>query len=361
MNSIILRQFYRQKGYPAAQEDAAVRAVENLSHYLAASGKALESAGIGDIRTYIARLTDRHENSEDTLRALARYFYLTDKAEIYIYFTSLFGSRGVLEHIHRQLAEQEGEGTGREVFCGLETPPLGTPPEELPSLLTCRLMHRLAACLPPERYRKALAGNNHEIPAESYLDEKRRYEEAASLNDYLKDLHVRKVAELQRHCDERKIWFEQEITQEVVDFAAANQEILSAVRKGNRLYVTKIPYDTVKYLRAKCPAEKKYYLCHCPFVRSVFLNSEEESGKEAALPAAPAEAPASAEVRASAEVPVSAISSVPADWCYCSAGFEKHPFEVIFGMALDVELLESPLMGHDRCRFAVILPPERIK
>ncbi len=93
--------------------------------------------------------------------------------------------------------------------------------------------------------------------------EKEFYENSESLDEYLKERHKRKVEELKRYCDSNRVWFEQIITQDVVDFVSSNQEILSAVRECNKLYVTKIPYDAVNYLKEDNKDKKIYYACHC--------------------------------------------------------------------------------------------------
>ena len=151
--------------------------------------------------------------------------------------------------------------------------------------------------------------------------EKEYYKKAESLDIYLKERHERKVKELQEYCDENKVWYEQVITQEVVDFVKNNQEILSAVKKENTLYVTKIPYEPDKYLKESDLILKRYYACHCSFARESILSQEEVDFK----------------------------------WCYCSAGYAKFPFEVILEKELDVQVLESPLKGDKICRFAISL------
>jgi len=40
-------------------------------------------------------------------------------------------------------------------------------------------------------------------------------------------------------------------------------------------------------------------------------------------------------------------------WCYCSGGFAKFPFEVIFDRELTVKVISSPLKGDNICRFAI--------
>ena len=49
-----------------------------------------------------------------------------------------------------------------------------------------------------------------------------------------------------------------------------------------------------------------------------------------------------------------------ADFCSCSGGFHKKPFEAIFGQRLKVDVLESVLKGDERCRFAIHLPVEAL-
>ena len=140
---------------------------------------------------------------------------------------------------------------------------------------------------------------------------------------YLKERHQRRVLELQKYCDEGKVWFEQIITQEVVEHVRTNQEVLSAVRKDDTLYVTKIPYETQQYLTETDPIKKRYYYCHCTLAREAILNDSQ---------------------------------NIDPNWCYCSAGFAKFPFEVILGKEeMEVTVLESVLSGSDKCRFAIKL------
>ena len=115
---------------------------------------------------------------------------------------------------------------------------------------------------------------------------------------------------------------EQIITQRVVDLVAKNPEILSAVRRGDTLYVTKIPYDPDAYLATNDSRYRRYYACHCPFVREAILRGE---------------------------------TDISANWCYCSGGFVKYPYEVILGKELKVDLLQSVLKGDSVCRFAIHL------
>ena len=83
--------------------------------------------------------------------------------------------------------------------------------------------------------------------------------------------------------------------------------------------MTKIPYDIVSYLKETDKTKKRYYACHCPFVRESILTTDK----------------------------------VSKNWCYCSGGFAKFPFEQVLGRELKVTLMKSVLAGDDVCRFAI--------
>jgi hypothetical protein len=140
--------------------------------------------------------------------------------------------------------------------------------------------------------------------------------------------HARQVAVLERHAADGELWFEQRITRQVVDFVRGSPEILGAVREGDFLMTTKIPYDPDRYLSSKDPLERRRLACHCPLAAS----SIKAEG-----------------------------AGVPASWCACSAGYEKALFDAVFGEETEVRVLESVLGGAERCRFAVRIPDSRLK
>lgn len=319
MNEAVLTGHYQKRGFSKEITMQAVQFVQALETHLQAAGSSLETASVNEIRAYIRLLMKQEGFSLEHLLALARYFYLTGRNEIYIYFTSLLGGEGVVESISERLAESVGAAEAERVLEGLEHPPLGSEPADFPAY-TKSLMERLESNLPVETVQCVLAGNNHGIPAAAFEEEKALFAASASMDEFLQAHHKKQVEELQRHCDTNTVWYEQSITQEVVDFVAANQEIQSAVREGDVLYTTKIPYDPAQYLAETDPVKKRYYACHCPFVR------------EAILAGSPA---------------------VSENWCYCSGGFVKYPYEVILGRPLRVNMLQSVLRGDPVCRFAI--------
>ena len=307
--------------------ESAVTAILEFEEHLRMNGKTFESAAVGDVKEYVSVLISQGKNSMDRLLALARYSHVTKKSDFYIYFASILGARNVLPTLSDRVAAMVGEETRRKVFDGVELPPLGSPPEKYPVITRC-VMERLEGELSPAMCRKVLAGNMHKIPPESLREHRDRFLEAKSIDEFLRDLHRTAVAELEELMAEGRLFYEQKITPQVVEFVRGNQEVLSGVRSGDKIYVTKFPYAPGDYLNETDPRMKRYYACHCPLVRASVLEGKPE---------------------------------ISPTWCYCSGGFEKLLFDVIFDEQVEVEVLENALGGDLRCRFAIKIPEGKFK
>ena len=252
---------------------------------------------------------------------LMRYYKLINRNDLFIHLTRYTGMLDVVGNILIRLKRLVNENLYREILINYEMPYLGVPPKKLPFYIE-DLMNRLNNNLSEDEVKKVLTGNNHGLSENSQMSEKIAYENALSLKDYLKDRHNRKVQELETCFRENRVWFEQVITEDVIEYVKGNQEILSAVLKDDTLLITKIPYDTSNYLNAENDTLKKYYGCHCPFAREAIIDKS---------------------------------NNIDEKFCYCSAGFAKFPFEVILGQKLPIKVIESILGGSDVCRFEIDL------
>lgn len=301
------------------EEQHIEKAIKTILQFEDFVGKTIEETSIEDIVMYVDNLIDISKNSYENVIHIARYYYYIDFKEHYIHMTKYFNSLGVLENIIDRISIYEDNKTSEEIISKLELPPMLTDSKKLPSF-TKKFMDILQTS--SKHCNKILAGNNHQIPESASTKEKEYYQQSSSFKKYLEERHARKVQELQEHYDQNKIWFEQIITPDVIDFVRDNPEILSGVIEEDTLYITKIPYDVKAYLEADTKLLKRYHTCHCSFVKENIKNPKEDIAKE---------------------------------WCYCSGGFAKQPFEVILGQDLEVTLLETPLDGNYLCRFAIDL------
>jgi hypothetical protein len=321
------RKCLKERRLNGKEIDFSIEAVDEFLEYLEKKKVSLKAAGLDELKEYLALLIDGERNSMDRLLAIARYCYFVKKDDYYIYFTSILNGRDVLPLIGKKLSDVAGEETRSRVFEGFELPPLGSPPDDYPRL-TKMIVDRLETELSAARCREILTGNYHEIPPEAFKDKKERFDKAKTIDEFLKKEHRRLVAELTDCMKKRRIWYEQQITPRVVEFVKQNPEIQNGVRRGNKIYVTKIPYAPSKYIEETDPTLKRYYACHCPLARTAIRDGKPK---------------------------------IPSVFCYCSGGFEKIAFDTVFGQPTRVELLESALKGDARCRFAVTIPKVRMK
>jgi hypothetical protein len=322
MKETAFRKYLKGRKLSATRIESSVADVREFEKYLRKRKTTLKSAGVGALRDYISLLIEEDRNSRDRLIAIARYCYVARKNDLYIYFAGLLGASDVLPGIGKRLAAIAGKAAQRRVFHDLEMPPLGSPQGSYPEL-TKMVLDRMGAELPVRTCREILTWNYHNVPVEAFKDSKERFEKAASIDEYLKGEHERLVKELEDCMREGRLWFEQEITPEVVEFVRGNQEICTGLRRGDKVFLTKIPYAPRQFLEEKDPTMRKYYACHCQLVRTALRDGKPR---------------------------------IPATFCYCSAGFEKLHFDVIFDQPVEVELLETPLKGDARCRFAIRIP-----
>ncbi len=324
MNREIFIKRYKNFNIDLPKIEEYMKTITNFEEYVK---KDIKETTIEDIKTYFDHLIKTNQNNYNNVVHFARYYNYIDKKTEYIHMTKYFNSLGVLENILDRITLYESKEKQDQIMKEFKLPAFGTSSEELPKY-TKDFMDKLNKYLPRVSCNKILAGNNHKIPKESFNKEKEYYEQADSLEQYLQQRHSRKVEELQDHLDKNIIWFEQIITPEAIEFVKNNQEVLSGVIENNKLYITKIPYDLKNYLETSDDKLKRYYACHCSFVRENILQETED---------------------------------IPKEWCYCSAGFAKFPFETILEQELDIKLLKTPIDGDHVCRFEIDLDNVKYK
>jgi hypothetical protein len=307
--------------------ELALASVKDFEGYLTKNNVALEETDLSLLKGYISLLIREGRNSEDRLVAVARYCRFAKRNDFFIYIAGLVNAREVLPGVATRLGQVAGEEVRLRVFEGVELPPLGAPQEAYPNL-TKKIVQRMERELSQKKCREVLTWNYHEIPTEAFLGHKERFERARDLDQYLRDEHRRFVEEIARSMNEGVAWYEQEITPEVVEFVEANQEISIGKRVGDRIYVTKIPFAPKQFLEERDPRLKRYYACHCPLARTAIRDGQPE---------------------------------IPSTFCYCSAGYTKLAYDVIFGEPVEIEMLESVLKGDSRCRFAIKVPAGKMK
>jgi hypothetical protein len=317
------RKFLEQRGMEPERINKYVESVNRAIQYFRENGIELVDGSVKDFQEYVSYLMKEGLNSYDELMAVGRYVYLLDLKEPWIYYAAILGGTSVYPSIQDRLSKITGSEVCDAIFSQVDIPPLGSDPVKYPKA-TFQLMEQLKKELPPEVYRRVLAGNHHRIPVEAFFKHREWLQELnGDIDAWLKKMHDLSIAELEEHYKENKVWYEQVITQDIIDYVKNNQEILSGIRVGEWIYNTKFPYSPQKYLDETDPRMKRYYMCHCPLARAAVLEDDPK---------------------------------IPMDWCYCSAGYGKLRYDVAFGEETEVEVLESVFNGSDKCRFRIKIP-----
>ncbi len=275
-----------------------------------------------DVEVFAIQLIRERANSEEHFIALARYGEFLGNPVVYREAIALVDGSEALDNLHARLGALVGEQKRDDILAGIDLPPLGLPSSQKPRVLQA-FMERLETQLDAETYHKLFSSSLRTLEDEHYLEDKDKYQACASLDEFLVKRGQEFVAHLEQLRSEGRMFFAQEVTDDVIAFVRGNPLISQGVREGNVLYEIKIPYMTKEYLAASDERLKRYYCCHCPWVRESIKNED---------------------VRVSPR------------FCQCSAGFVKKPWEVIFGQPLQAEVIESVLMGDLWCKIAVHLP-----
>ncbi len=282
----------------------------------------LEAASLNEVTKFVAILIEEEANTYDNLAILARYGYSMNNMNLYLAVLELFDGAEVAGVLHQKLSDAVGEAKRDEIFEGIVLPPLGTPSSEKPKF-TKAIMDRMETMVDPDTCQKVLSDVAHGLPRDYWKDEREKYLEAGSIDTYIAAKRKSAIENLEKHRDDGSLFYNQEITDEVVEWVKSRPDVLSGERRGDAIYHTKIPFLVKKYLEETDEKMKRYYACHCAWARETILNGDIE---------------------------------ISPTFCYCSAGFTKTPWEIALDQPLKVEMVKSALKGDDECAFKIHLP-----
>jgi hypothetical protein len=283
-------------------------------------------ANLPDLQAVVKYFFEKKKNTWENYLALLRYSRFAGNQGLEVALLELLDGNDVLGNISNKVKKTVGEKTHSEIFSGIELHPLGTSPTEKPKT-TKKLMERLEAFLGEEGCREVLLSGPHAGPKKEYLPEKKAFIESEGIDDFLLKRHKDYIRELESHMKDHTLYFTQEIDEEVLEYVRSTPTCQNGVREGNIIYVTKIPYMAKQYLNEKDERMKKYYYCHCPWVREAIKTG----------------------------------MNISPNFCYCSAGYEKKPWDVIFGQPVKADVIQTVLKGDSLCRFAIHIPDKYFK
>ena len=313
------RELLKMRKLSDEKIEASIEIADRFESYLRASSKKTDTDKTWE---FCNTLVEEGQNSYDNFLALARYGRFTKNNAIYVAMLELLDGAEAQPNLYKKVGDVFGESVRDEAFAGVGVSVLGVLPPEKPFDMF-PVIDRLIGLVGYAAMEQLLSACLRDLPDEYFMDERAKYIKAGDIDIYLKKKHQALVKLLQKCQQKGELFFSQEVTDDVVQYVKNNPEIESGVREGNLLYITKIPYNTMEFLTETDPTMKRYYACHCPWAREAIKTE---------------------------------VIQINPIFCYCSGGFSKKPWEIIFGQTLRVDLLELVLKGDFRCRFAVHLP-----
>jgi len=289
--------------------------------FLEAGRVSIKESRAADAKKYVKGLMESKENTFERIDAICTYMNAVGNLDQYIYLVEVVGGAPLYQSYLARTEEIAGEEATRNVFDSMKLPPIGSSAEEFPGY-TREMMKRMREELSEKQRIKILSGNHHKRNPQAFEAQKRLYEDSGDLDEFLRRDHERIVRLLEEHMRDGRLWYRKKVSPEFLEFIRSDQERLSARRQGDTLLIKQIPYEFEEYLNEADPTKKRYHFCHCHLARRSILEGD----------------------------------PVPAEFCHCSGGYLKQPYDHIFGEELEVHVLRSALAGDDECRFAVKLP-----
>ncbi len=319
------KNFLEERKIDTNKIEASLSILEEFSDFLSQQNKTLENIDYEDLHSFSAYLIENNKNSYDNYISLLRYGYCISNNELIIAAMELIDGAEVIENFSKRLKEEFGEDIHAKVFRDLDDSHLGLHPKMKPTI-TKELIERFLSLVDEKKCEEFLAEGLRDKYIEYYKPSREKYLQSKNIDEFLKIKQKEKIQELEAHQREGTLYFTQEIDDSVIEYVKNNPSIETGVREGNQLILKKIPYMTKQYLAETDEEKRKYYYCHCPWVREALKDKD--------------------------------ISPPDSVFCNCSAGYYKAFWEVVLDQPVKVKLLESILKGDKECKFALELPNE---
>ena len=319
MNHEKYERYLRGRGIPEQSIEKQMAVVGDWCRFLESTGgQDGQIAGKAEAEIFARRLIGESRNTLENFSALGDYAGWAGHRKLQVAWIELMDCHNALEALAAEIERRHGRETREKIFAK-PLPPLGADEKER-SVYTREITDRMARSISGEQARQAWFQVQHGIPAEDWrrsdAADREKFLQSGSIDEFLALKRRERDALLTRLRDEDKLWYTVKISDEVLEFVKSDPEMEGGRREGEKIFITKIPYNAVRYLQETDLWMKRYYACHCPLVRQAILEDR----------------PISPEV------------------CHCSLGHASHYLAGI-GLPYRGIVLESAVRGDLRCRF----------
>lgn len=289
--------------------------------------KPIVAAGKEEVDRFARKLIAEGRNTLENFSSLRDYTNWLGHRKLYVALVEVMDCHNALEILADEIESRHGRKVRDRIFS--EASPSLRVNEKERCAYTRTIIEKMAHHLTTEEARNAWFQVQHGIPAEGWrksdMADREKYQQCRNIDEFLELKRRERDILLAQLRDEDKLWYATEINDEVLEFIKSDPEMEVGRREENRVYITKVPYNAIRYLHETDAKMKRYYACHCPWVREAILRDQ----------------------------PISS------DVCDCSLGFASH-YLAGLNRELKGEVLESAIKGDSRCRFVFYLPKELI-
>ncbi|MCP4764228.1 MAG: hypothetical protein GY870_20815 [archaeon] len=319
-------EYLKQKDVSIKEITEALTIMRKFEGFLIEIGLNLTEITYDVVLNFSTKLIQEEINTYENFVYILYFGYYLNNHDVIISIMETIDGHEMFPNLSKQLINKFGQIFHDEIFTGITPPPLGTHPKKKPAIIKA-LVARIIEKLGPEKSIEFFKPGLRDKYPNSYVKAHETYQKLQNIDELLKIKHKTLIKNLTKHYEENTLFFSQPVTKEVLDFVKNDQKISAGIRKGNKIYMKKIPYMTYLALSETDTRKRNYYICHNPMFRESLLEEDQ---------------------------PIDPI------FCNCSGGFMKNYWEAVLECEVDVELLNSVVKGGKFCEFAIHIPSQII-
>ncbi len=296
--------------------------IKTFEDFLQKYEKTAKDASIKELNFFVSFLEDSDNLSYFNLLEILRYLMFIKNEKLTLDLLDVIDGADLMNVLSNKIIEKFGEEKRNEVFARIKLPKILLSNKEKP-IITQKVMERMDALIEEEPRQEIMASGLHRLQKDGLIRLRKKFLEEKNLDTFLENQRNNSIKRFEQLAKERSLFFTQPVDEQVLEFIRKNPTIEYGVREGDKIIITKIPYNTKLFLNETNENLKRYYYCHCPWVR--------ESLKKGDIHISPT-------------------------FCHCSAGWYKQKWDTIFDQPVKVDLIDSVLNGAMQCKFAVHIP-----
>lgn len=317
-----LKEILEKNNFDQKRVETTIQKYQKFKNFVENKNLLVENVSLEEFDSYLTAMDKKDVNFDFIVALLVIYRRLNRKEIVSWIIDHIEGMDG-LDNMLEKVETQFGLEEASKILEGFQKPFIMSSVKEK-ACAAKDLSERLQKHLKSEtEYEIFMTDNFHKIPKENFMWLRELFLETNDLDQVIKASYEKFYNQLKECRDENKLFWGQDIDDQVLDWVEKEQDIETGSRKGDYIILSKIGYECKKYLNETDSVKKRYFYCHCPFVKHSILHPED---------------------------------GVPKSFCQCSAGFSKVRWDTIFDTDTEAEVVDSVYHGGDKCTFKIKIP-----